>query len=51
MGFLAIANAYTMRTTLSVAINKMVVRPNINHSNDFAICDPDPGYEEDQGVI
>lgn len=45
MGFLAIANAYTMRTTLSVAITKMVVKPNTNQSHDF-ICEPDDGFDE-----
>lgn len=43
MGFLAVANAYTMRICLSVAITKMVVKPhhNASESHGSAVCQAD----------
>lgn len=43
MGFLAIANAYTMRVCLSVAITQMAKKPNYTQVNDgSAVCEADP---------
>lgn len=43
MGFLAIANAYTMRVCLSVAITQMVKKPNHTTVDDgSAVCEADP---------
>lgn len=53
MGFLAIANAYTMRVCLSVAITQMVVKPNYTEVDDgSAVCkaDPSEGHGSELGV-
>lgn len=42
MGFLAIANAYTMRVCLSVAITQMVKKNNATVNDGSAICPADP---------
>lgn len=53
MGFLAVANAYTMRICLSVAITKMVVKPhhNITDSLDSAVCPADDLGHEGGGDV
>lgn len=49
MGFLAIANAYTMRVCLSVAITAMVFHEKKNNSA-AAVCAPDGNVTDSNEV-
>lgn len=51
MGFLAIANAYTMRVCLSVAITQMVKKPNLTEQAEsgHSVC-PADSSDGDHGV-
>lgn len=49
MGFLAIANAYTMRVCLSVAITQMVKPLNYTVNDGSAVCEADPDDHHSSG--